>query len=146
MCLTIYLQLIFVQRKLFRCMSDSCHLQFKHSDCSDKAQEFLIILWKERNSKPPLFKTSKMLQIHSEQLKCKFKTRKLDTGVRKIITCLTGFFETCFLCMQSSRVMSLLLGLVLSASNVHYWLLHPRERIPGGTTVTIPILSPTKNP
>lgn len=133
MCFTLHHQLISVQIKLFRCMSDSCRLQFKHSDCSDKAQEFLIILWEERNNKPAIFKTSKTFQIHSEQLKCKFKTQKLNTGVIKTITCPKGFFETCFLCMQSNRVTSLLLGLDAFVSNIHYWLLHPQERIQGGT-------------
>lgn len=81
------------------------------TDCSDKAQEFLIMLWKERNSKSTVFKISKTFQIHFEQLKCKFKTWKLNTAVGKIIICLTGFFETCFLCIQSNRVTSLLIGL-----------------------------------
>lgn len=80
------------------------------TDCSDKAQEFLIILWKERNSKSTVFKPSKTFQIHFEQLKCKFNTWKLNTAVRKIITCLTEFFETWFLCIQSKRVTSLLIG------------------------------------
>lgn len=54
-----------------------------------KQKEYLSILWKERNSKPTIFTIRKMFQLHSEQLRCKFKPRRLNSGVRKRITCLT---------------------------------------------------------
>lgn len=39
-----------------------------------KQKKYLIILWKDSNSKPTIFPTRKMFQIHFEQLRCKFKT------------------------------------------------------------------------